>query len=263
MKNININNLSVFDYKGSGEPLIFIHAFPLCNRMWDKQVEFFKDKFRVITYDLRALGYSTKYDLQFTMENLANDFIDIVENLHLKKINACGLSIGGYIILRTLVKKPEIFNSVILADTKAEKDTDEALLNRCASIINIKNGKRKEFVDSMMKILISEKSLNNPEIKNYVEEIISWQSDEGICSTLIALATRTNTIDYLKNLNIPALIIVGAEDKATPIEAAEKMKKCFKAPEFKILQNAGHLSNIENPEEFNNSIINFLNKLKK
>lgn len=261
MKNFKINNLNVCDYEGNGSPIIFIHAFPLCNRMWDKQVEFFKNQFRVITYDLRALGYSTAEDLQYTMETLVNDFISIADELKLNKINVCGLSIGGYITLRAFVKKPELFNSVILADTKAEKDSDEALLNRCNNIIDIKNGKRKEFLDSMLKNLICEKSFLNPEIKNFVEEIMSWQSDEGICSTLIALATRTNVIDHLNKVDIPSLILVGSDDILTPLEAAEKMTKCFLNPQLKIIPDSGHLSNMENPVEFNKAILDFLNKL--
>ena len=258
MKKIKKNNLNVYDYEGTGKPLVFIHAFPLCSRMWDKQIEFFKDKFRVITYDLRALGDSTKDDLQYTMETLVNDFLEIIDKLKLQKVNVCGLSIGGYITLRAIVKRREIFNSVMLADTKAEKDSDDALLNRSNAIINIKKGNRKEFSDSMLKNLICKKSYDNPHIRNFVEEIINLQSDEGICSTLIALATRTNVSDYLNHLNIPSLIIVGSEDVLVPKESAEKMKKCFENPDLKIIQNAGHLSNLENPDEFNNAISDFL-----
>jgi 3-oxoadipate enol-lactonase len=258
MKQRKINNLNVYDYEGNGNPLIFVHAFPLCSRMWDKQVNYFKDKYRVITYDLRALGYSTKEDLQYTMETLVNDFFEITDSLKLKRVNACGLSIGGYILLRALVKNPTIFNSVILADTKSEKDTDEALLNRCNTIIDIRNGKRKEFEVSFTKNLLSEKNYENTEIRKFVEEMISSQSNEGICSNLIALATRTNVIDYLTQIDIPALILVGEYDKLTPLEFSDKMKICFKNPELKIIKNAGHLSNLENPDDFNKAVLDFI-----
>ena len=261
MKNIKINNLMVYDYDGVKEPLIFIHAFPLCHKKWNEQVNFFKNKYRVITYDLRALGNSTTDDLQYTMETLVNDFFGIIEFLNLKKVNVCGLSIGGYITLRAVVRKPGIFKSVILADTKAEKDSDEALLNRCNSIINIRNGKRDEFSSAILKNLICEKSYLNPEIRNFVQEMIKSQSNEGICATQIALATRTNVIDYLDKINIPALVLTGSDDILTPIESAQKMLKCFKEPVFKIIQNSGHLSNLENPGVFNKAVLEFLKKV--
>lgn len=261
MKKINIGNLIVNDYEGNGIPLIFVHAFPLDSRMWIKQVEYFKSRFRVITYDLRALGGSTKDDLQYTMETLTNDFLLITESLKLEKVNACGLSIGGYILLRALVNNPSIFNSVILADTRAEKDSDEALINRSNTIINIKNGKRKEFNQTSAKNLLYEKNYENNELRNFIEGIIDGQSDEGVCSTLIALATRTNVIDYLNDIDMPTLILVGQYDKLTPPVCSETMKNCFKNPVLNIIPEAGHLSNIENSIEFNKAVSEFLKNI--
>jgi pimeloyl-ACP methyl ester carboxylesterase len=132
MNNFKLNGININDYEGKGEPLIFIHAYPLCNRMWDEQVNYFKDKYRVITYDIRGLGYSNEIDYyEFTMEELVNDLFAIIDHLKLEKVNACGLSMGGYILLRALVKNQEKFSSVILADTKSEGENNASLLGRC------------------------------------------------------------------------------------------------------------------------------------
>lgn len=260
MKEINVDGIIVFDYEGEKAPLIFIHAFPLSSEMWSKQVSFFKDKYRVITYDIRGLGRSKQNNNQFTLEEYANDLLLIYENLHLNKVCVCGLSMGGYIILRALEKAPEIFSCVILADTRAERDTDEALISRSNAIINIKAGKVYDVLNEYLKKLLSEKNYNIKAIKDFVFNIMSNNSEEGIIGALLAIATRTTTLESLKSLNIPSLILVGEHDILTPIQYSENMKKSLSNSILDIIPNSGHLSNIENPEYFNNSIYEFLQK---
>ena len=111
MKNFKINGINVYDYEGTGEPLIFIHAYPLCSRMWDSQVDHFKDKYRVITYDVRGLGYSNELDnYSYMMEELVNDLFMLMDHLKLEKVIACGISMGGYILLRALVREQDRFS---------------------------------------------------------------------------------------------------------------------------------------------------------
>lgn len=264
MNTFKLNGISINDYGGDGEPLIFIHAYPLCSRMWNRQVEYFKDKFRVITYDIRGLGYSNEIDdYIFTMEELVNDLFDIIEHLKLGKVNACGVSMGGYIILRALIRDPEKFSSVILADTKAEGESNESLINRSNSIIKLKSGKKEEFLDEFLKKMVSEESYKNEEIKNFVAMIMSWMDMKGLCANMIAIATRTTTFYQVKEINIPTLIIVGKKDVLTPAVHSFYMKEKIRNSVFKVIEQAGHLSNIEKPDEFNLAIEEFFQNLKK
>lgn len=263
MKELNINGIIVYDYEGIGDTLIFIHAFPLSSRMWDKQVEYFKDKYRVITYDIRGLGKSKQSSNQFTLEEYSNDFINICNEMKLEKINACGLSMGGYIILRTLEKQPQIFSSVILADTRAERDADEGIISRSNAIIDIKKGKLDYVLNEYLKRLISETSYNNLEIRNNIFNLMKSNSAEGIIGAMLAIATRTTTLYSLNSINIPSLILVGQYDELTPLKFSEDMQKALRDAELNIIPNAGHLSNIENPDYFNKSIENFLGKINQ
>lgn len=262
MINFKLNNLSVTDYGGSGEPLVFIHAFPLCNRMWDSQVEHFKDNYRVITYDARGLGYSNELDdYLFTMEDHVNDLFDIIEHLNLEKINACGLSMGGYILQRAVLKDSSKFRSIILAGTKAENDNNAGLLSRSESIIKIRSGGKEKFLEEFLRKLISEESYHNKEIRNFIHMVLSWADEKGISSNLIAIATRTNSYFMLKDINIPALVIVGRDDVLTPVINSFNIKEEIKNSEFKVIENAGHLCNIDKPLEFNNEIEHFLKNI--
>ncbi|MCY7360659.1 MAG: alpha/beta hydrolase [Ignavibacteria bacterium] len=269
MKNIKLNGISVTDYEGQGSPLIFIHAYPLCNRMWDEQVNYFKDKYRVVTYDIRGLGYSNDFsnaeDYLFTMEELVNDLFNIIDELKLGKVNACGLSIGGYILLRALVREQSRFSSVILADTKSENDDNIGLLSRSQFIINLKdlkNDKKETAINELIKNLISEEGYKNEKLRTFIEMIIGWMDVKGLAAVMIAIATRTNTFYELKNIETNTLMIVGKEDKITPPVKSFFMRENIKNSIMKIIPGAGHLSNLEAPDEFNKAIEEFLLNVK-
>jgi pimeloyl-ACP methyl ester carboxylesterase len=258
MKEINFNGLQIYDYEGKGLPLVFVHAFPLNSKMYKPQVEFYKDKFRVITYDVRGLGKSKSSNNQFTLEKYSDDFLSVINHLGLEKIIACGVSMGGYIILRSYIKNPDVFSKIILADTRAERDDNTGLINRSNVIASILAGKRNEFASSFLQKLINKKSYENAELKNFLEGLIDENSDEGICGAQLALGTRVNSIDYLDKFNVPTLIIVGEDDVLTPPSCAETMNKLIKNSELKIIKDSGHLSNLENPAAFNSSILDFI-----
>lgn len=259
MKNFKVKGLSINDYEGSGRPLIFIHAFPLCSRMWDKQVEFFKDKFRVITYDIRGLGFSTADEcLQFTLEEHVNDFFEIVDYLDLGRVNACGLSVGGYILLRALVRDQDKIESVILSNTKSEGEDNNSLLNRSAAIMKIKSGRKDEYLDEFLKKLLSEEGYNNGEVRSFVRTMMGWMHADGICANIMAIATRTNTFYQLKEIKTRALVIAGRKDTLTPVIHSFYMKENLPNAKFEVIQDAGHLSNLEKPEVFNDAVNKFL-----
>ena len=254
--------LHIVEHENTGPPLIFVHAFPLCHRMWDSQVEYFKDKYRVILYDARGLGYSTELDSrQYMMEDMADDLLSVMDFLKIDKANVCGLSMGGYTTLRALTKAPERYLSVILADTRAEKDDDKGLLARSAMMNAVKLEGLTNLIKDFPKKLLNEENYKIDRLRSFVEEMISWQTPEGVCGAIICLATRTNTIDDLKTLNTRGLILVGNEDILTPIPFAESMNAALENSEMVVISNAGHLSNMENPEEFNKAIDAFLSKI--
>ena len=260
MKRKIIDSISVSDADNGKEPLIFVHAFPLTSEMWEFQVKEFSGDFRVITYDIRGLGESKQINNQFMMENYADDLISIIEELKQSTVNAVGLSMGGYIIRRALLKRKELFKSVVLADTRLDSDTNEGLVLRASAIQKVLYGKRKEFIDGSVSNLLSKKGYNNTELVTKIKSIISVSSDEGIAGAILALATRTDNSDAFKDFSLPVLALVGKDDVLTPIECAQNIKDSFINSELAIIEDSGHLSNLENPAAFNNYIRNFLNK---
>ncbi len=257
------NNLSVFtNGDPSNKPIIFIHGFPFDHHMWNKQTEELSSLYFCVSYDVRGLGKSPAEDGQFTMEMFADDVIVLIDELKLVKPVLCGLSMGGYIALRTIEKKPDLFKALILCDTKSAADNDDAKIKRAAGIKKINEEGVKSFVEEFIPNCFAEESIIKLD-KDY-KELVNRSSNfsaEGVKGCLLAMAVRTDTTEFLKKLKVPALLICGEKDKLTPPSVMKEISDSIPDSEFHIIPKAGHVTPLENPEEVNKILKNFLTKI--
>lgn len=265
MKKHTIRGLNVIEYgEDNRQAIVFIHAFPLCSRMWDKQVDAFQSSYRVVVYDLRSFGYSELGDGHFTIDTHVSDLISITDSLKLEKPIVCGLSMGGYVLLRALELYQSKFKGAILADTKAEADNNPTKLARAEQIKMIKGGQREQFTDNFIKAALSETNYTEkPELVEFLKKMIGWQKNETITGGLLTLAARTDTTEFLERLDVKTLVLVGKDDRLTPPEFSKLIYGKTKNSDIKIISNSGHLSNMENPEEFNAAVLAFLKSYEK
>lgn len=265
MKKHNIRGLNVVEFgEENKQGIIFVHAFPLCSRMWDKQAEALQNDYRVVVYDLRSFGYSELGDGHFTIDSHVSDLISIIDSLKMEKPVVCGLSMGGYITLRALELYQSKFKGAVLADTKAESDNNPTKHARADQMKMIKNGQREQFTENFIKAALSETNYNEkPELVEFLKKMISWQKNEAITGALLTLAARADTTDALDKFDLKMLIIAGKEDKLTPPEFSKIIYGKTRNSDLKLISNAGHLANLENTEEFNNVITEFLKSFEK
>lgn len=260
-----INNLSVsYSDEGAVEApvIIFIHGFPLNKSMWDYQLEALKDEYRVIAYDIRGHGDSDAGYEDFSIDLFANDLISFMDSLKITKAVICGLSMGGYIVLNAIENYPERFDALILSDTQCFADTPEVRENRLVAIENIKKNGLDDYAHESIKNLFAPVSLLSKETEiASVRKMIVNTSQQSIYNALHALAIRKDTSGILPGIKIPVLILVGKEDKITPTEMAESMHKKIHGSQLNIIEHAGHLSNMENPFEFNYQIRKFISSV--
>jgi pimeloyl-ACP methyl ester carboxylesterase len=146
-----------------------------------------------------------------------------------------------------------------LADTQCIADTQEAKEKRILAIESIrKNGVEKYAEESVKNLFASETFRTRIKTVANVREMIEKTTEQSLCNTLLALSVRNETCNILPEFNIPVLIMVGKEDKLTPPSAATFMHEKIKGSLLKILDHAGHLSNMENPEVFNLQLKEFI-----
>jgi pimeloyl-ACP methyl ester carboxylesterase len=169
---------------------------------------------------------------------------------------------GGYIALRAIERHSERFRALILADTRSEADGNDAKVKRATQAKAVKIDGAKKFAEGFVKAVFWEKSFQTkPEAVDMIRSIIEKTSPRGIAGTLMALASRTDTTASLPNMTIPTLILVGEHDAITPTSASQSMKEKIPNAELHIIPEAAHMSNLENPAEFNNHLLNFLKRL--
>jgi len=263
--NITINNhktLYTDDGKKDAKPIILIHGFPLDHTMWQPQVQALKDQYRVITYDVRGLGKSEVGDCQYTMEMYANDLISLMDELKIETAVWCGLSMGGYIILRAIEKYTDRCQALALCDTRSEADPDEGKIKRAQLIDEIKKNGIPKFSDDFLKTIFTPQTLaQNKEYVSNLIKTIGSQNPLGVCGALLAMGMRTDTTKNLDQIQVPTLILVGENDLLTPPPLSQIMHEKIPKSDIRIITNAAHMSNLENPNEFNQHLLEFLNKV--
>ena len=259
---VTLSNITV-SYNEEGPEnapvIIFIHGFPLNKSMWDKQMIALKDKYRVIAYDVRGHGDSEAGDGDFSIELFVNDLLGMMDVLKVEKTVLCGLSMGGYIALNAVTKHPDRFDALVLSDTNCLDDTSEAKEKRLKAIDNIRENGVEKFADESIKNLFALESFTTREAEiAAAKEMIVKTSNQSLFSTINALAQRKETCSILPEIKVPVLIMVGEEDKITPPEASKLMHDNIKDSRLSIIENAGHLSNMENPDRFNEQLKQFV-----
>ncbi len=255
------NNITI-SYNDVGEgivPVIFIHGFPFDKTMWRGQLDSLKSLHRLIAYDIRGFGKSTDEKTILNIDLFSDDLVAFMDKLNIQKAILCGLSMGGYICLNAIKRFPERFEALILCDTQCIADTAEAKKNRYKAIEQITLDGVTEFNEKFIKNVFHPDSLTNKvELVENLRSNVFANSKDIINAGLTALAERSETCSALDAITIPTLIICGREDLVTPLVQSEFMNNHIKGSTLKIINNAGHVSNLEQPDEFNKCILDFL-----
>ncbi|MFN3530123.1 MAG: alpha/beta fold hydrolase [Bacteroidia bacterium] len=259
-----LNNFHLsYDDEGEGiVPIICLHGYPFDKSMWKEQLDFFKTNHRIIACDIRGFGKSKDETSNLSIDLFGDDLIAFMDELNIEKSIICGLSMGGFIALNAQKRFPERFEALILCDTQCIADTVEEKQKRYSIIDEIgKNGVTK-FNEGFIKSVFHKDSLNNKkELVETLSKVVFANSQHIITMGLTALAERSETCSTLHEITIPAMIICGREDEVTPLDQSEFMHAAIQGSMLHVIENAGHVSNLEHPIEFNKQLLAFLNAL--
>lgn len=261
---IPVNNF-ILSYDDIGEgniPILFLHGYPFDKSMWQGQVEFLKSSYRLIPCDIRGFGKSRDEESALSIDLLADDLIAFMDKLNIDKAILCGLSMGGYIALNAMKRFPGRFAALILCDTQCIADTAVAKEKRYKTIDEIEVNGTAGFNEGFIKNVFHKDSLiNKKELVEQLRGVVFSNSKHIIMQGLMALARRSETCSALNQITIPTLILCGREDGVTPLAQSEMMHAAIKGSILRVIDQAGHVSNLEQPGEFNNHLINFLSAL--
>jgi pimeloyl-ACP methyl ester carboxylesterase len=169
---------------------------------------------------------------------------------------------GGYIALEFYRRYPEQVAGLILASTRAGDDSPEGKAGRDkAAELAKSEGATAVSAGMLPKMLAEENYETDVELVEYVKEIVSTASLNGVVGALAAMRDRIDSTPTLGDIDVPVLIIHGADDQLIPVSEAEAMHKAIPNSELVVIPDAGHLPNLEQPDLFNDAVIDFLEEL--
>jgi len=246
---------------GEGAPVVLLHAFPSCHEMWWPVALELRRRYRVVLPDLRAHGLSSPGDGAATMEKHAQDIDAICRNEKISKAVFVGTSIGGYILFEFWRRSRERVSGLILCNTRATADTEEARAGRLRSIADIEKRGPGPFLDESTEKLVGEATRKNrPDIMAAARRTMRHSTVGGLSAALRGLAERPDSVPTLASIDVPTLIVASDED-TTPFSEATLMQQKIKASQLVKLTGAGHYSVFEKAEEAAKVMRKFLDAL--
>jgi 3-oxoadipate enol-lactonase len=263
----SINGIELaYDDEGQGMPLVFLHAFPMNRRMWEPQVSALAGRNRVITVDLRGhgesdAGYPPGGCGRYSLDLYAEDLRALLDHLRIGQAVLIGLSMGGYLIFAFHRTYPDRVKALVFADTRAEADKPEQVAWRFQLAQRAYAGGAKVVADEMIPKLLAPDSRTRPDLVERVRAIIHSTPVTGIAGDMMAIAERPDSTGQLGGIRCPTLVMVGEQDGLTTPADNRRIADGIPGARFEVIPDAGHLSNLEQPEAFNAALRSFIETL--
>ncbi len=262
MKKLTINGQAIhFVDQGVGANLLLVHGFPLDHSMWRFQVAELSQHRRVICPDLPGFGSSSLGHPAISMRQMADDLVALLDELQIERVSFCGLSMGGYIGWQFCRHYPERLERLVACDTRAKNDSEVVSRGRQMMARAVREQGSDPVAADMVPKLFSADSLEHqPDVVERIRTSITSVDPESIALGQLAMADRPDATDWLPEIRVPSLFVVGQHDQITPPEEMRGMADLVSDSQVAEIANAGHLPPLENPTEFNRELIKFINR---
>jgi 3-oxoadipate enol-lactonase len=250
-----------YDDVGTGLPVVFLHGFPHNRTLWAPQLGGLMSRARCVAPDLRGFGES-EIRGPYSMDRYADDVIAMLDALQIERAVIAGLSMGGYVAFALWRRHRARVRALILADTRAGPDSEEAKTKRRSMIALAREKGSGVIADAQITGMVGKTTRErHPDIADAVHRMLTMAPVEGVVGALEAMIARADSTPTLATIDVPTLIIVGDEDVLTPPSEARAMHAAIPGSRLEVLECAGHVSNVERPAAFNHVTSEFLGVL--
>jgi 3-oxoadipate enol-lactonase len=239
-------------------PLLLIHGWPLDATMWNEQVAVLGGESEVLAPSLPGFGGTAADGDVLTVEAMADSLAEELDRAGMDRAVVCGLSMGGYAAFGMWRRHRNRIAGLVLADTRAEPDDQAGVERRRQLAENVRSQGSVWLADNPPPLLSENAS---PMLWDRVKETIRSQPPEAIAAAALGMAERPDSRPVLPEIDVPTAVIVGSADALTPPPMSEAMVSAIPEAELIALEGAGHLSNLEDPEGFNDAVQRLLTRV--
>ncbi len=231
--------------------LLLIHAFPVDAGMWDEQVTALEGQVRVLAPSLPGFGGAADAGDVMTMDAAADAMAEELDRAEMDRAVVCGLSMGGYVAFSMWRRHRDRIAGLVLADTRSEAD-DEAGREKRRAVAEKARIEGSGAIADAPPPLLSEGA--DPALWERVKTMIRNQPGPSIAAAALGMAARPDSGPILGEIDVPTPIVVGSADTLTPPAMSETMAAAIRGSELVVLDGAGHLSNLEDPNGFSTAL---------
>ena len=247
---------------GLGDALVLVHGFPFDGKMWSGQLDALSEHARVLAPDLPGFGESAPLPGKAedaSMGDYAAELAGWARDMGITRLTLAGHSMGGYVAMAFARLYPDMLARLVLVCTRPGPDTEDGRKGRYKMVEDVKDRGPQAVVDAMRPKLVSEGTRQDrPEIVQQVDEMMLRQEEEGIVAALYAMASRPDSGPSLAQVEVPTLILTGANDPIIPAADAGKMLELIPGSRHVAIPATAHMPMLEDPEAFNEALREFL-----
>jgi pimeloyl-ACP methyl ester carboxylesterase len=252
----------VYRTLGEGSPVILLHPFPANHQFWLPVAEALSTRYRLILPDMRGHGDSDVGDGPATVEKHAADIARVMDHAEIGRAPLVGVSIGGYALFEFWRRNRGRVAALALCNTKAPADSAEARAGRLQAANDVMERGTEPFFQSMIPRLLGKTTREaRPDRVEGALRMMRKMSPQDVAQVQRGMAGRPDSVDTLKTINVPTLLVTGDEDILTGVNEAELMRQHISGSQLRVIPKAGHYSPWEQPEEAGKLLRQFLERL--
>jgi 3-oxoadipate enol-lactonase len=252
----------VYRVLGDGPPVVLLHPFPVTHEFWLPVAEALATRYRLVLPDLRGHGDSEVGEGPATMEKHAADLAHIMDDAEVGRAPMIGVSIGGYALFEFWRRHRGRVAALGLCNTKAPADNPETRVGRLYAANDVLERGTEQFFESMIPKVMGKTTRElRPDLVDGVLRMMRKMSPEDVAQVQRGMAARPDSVDTLKTINVPTLLVTGDEDLMTGVNEAELMRQHINGSFLQVIPKAGHYSAWERPQDAAKILRQFLDGL--
>ena len=246
-----------YEISGNGPWLTLSHSLAANSAMWDAQMHALNQHFTVLRYDIRGHGQTQSTPGPYTLDQLSDDVHALLVHLGIPSTHFIGLSLGGMIGQTLAIQHPEMLSHTVIADSSGRGAPNAASMWGERAKLALSQGMSPLVEPTLQRWFTQDYREKNPEIMTQIGQMIANTPAEGYAGCCGAIS-GLDTLEKLRDLRTPCLVMVGDQDMGTPPAMSELIHQHWPASSYVVLKDAAHISNIEQAQAFTEAVMKFL-----